>query len=141
MSRLIKLSTFSFLETGGCRGIRFTPHSFGEALEGHVIKTLEVVDYLGNCQLKCVLTDYCVSINLGPAQPNGMRMCELSNSDHIRHPEDLKPRAEFAYSATKVQIKSGGISFHLQFFQLHSDLVTTKVVKYDLLSSHSARVA
>ena len=58
MSHLIKLSTFSFLETGGCCGIRFTPHSFGEVLEGHVIKTLEVVDNLGNCQLKCALTDY-----------------------------------------------------------------------------------
>ncbi|KAL9953680.1 hypothetical protein ACROYT_G041133 [Oculina patagonica] len=42
----------------------------------------------------------CVSINIGPPI-NDRVVCELSDSDHSFHPEDLKPRAGFTYIGTE----------------------------------------
>ena len=44
-----------------------------------------------DCQDQCALARECVSYNIGPKINNKMA-CELSNSDHFQHPEDLKPR-------------------------------------------------
>ena len=43
----------------------------------------------------------CVSYNIGPMINNKMA-CELSNSDHLQHPEDLKPRKDWIYRGTQV---------------------------------------
>ena len=42
-----------------------------------------------------------MAINIGPAI-NDMRVCELCNSDHIQHPNDLKPREGWTYKGTQV---------------------------------------
>ncbi|XP_078351789.1 putative skeletal organic matrix protein 5 [Oculina patagonica] len=42
----------------------------------------------------------CQSINIGPPI-NDKVVCELSDSDHSLHPEDLKPRAGFTYTGTE----------------------------------------
>lgn len=45
----------------------------------------------------------CVSFNTGPsAKPDNM-VCELSDSDAKRHPEDLKSRMGFFYRDTEVR--------------------------------------
>jgi hypothetical protein len=44
----------------------------------------------------------CVSVNIGP--PTDERfICELSDSDNTKHPEDLKKREGFLYIGTEVK--------------------------------------
>ncbi|KAL9953840.1 hypothetical protein ACROYT_G041312 [Oculina patagonica] len=43
----------------------------------------------------------CVSINIGPPI-NDRVVCELSDSDHSLHPENLEPRAGFTYTGTEL---------------------------------------
>ena len=47
----------------------------------------------------------CVSVNIGPPDKNGLRVCQLSDSDHIQHPDDLKPQEGYLYWASKVREK------------------------------------
>ena len=46
----------------------------------------------------------CVSVNIGPPTDEKF-ICELSDSDHMSHPEDLKKREGFLYIGTEA-IKS-----------------------------------
>ena len=68
--------------------------------EGHVISNHSVELNL-DCQDQCVLAKECVSYNIGP-MINKKMACELSNSDHLQHPEDLKPRKDSIYRGTQV---------------------------------------
>ena len=43
----------------------------------------------------------CVSVNIGPPTDEKF-ICELSDSDHTKHPEDLKKREGFLYIGTEV---------------------------------------
>ena len=43
----------------------------------------------------------CDSFNIGPSI-NDHVVCQLSDSDHARHPEDLKTREGFTYIGTEV---------------------------------------
>ena len=45
-----------------------------------------------------------VSVNVGPPSKDGLRVCQLSDSDHIQHPADLKPQEGYQYWASKVSI-------------------------------------
>ncbi|CAH3176437.1 unnamed protein product, partial [Porites evermanni] len=47
-------------------------------LPGHVIRT-EKVPNEGSCRVKCFLEPNCVSINVGPADDQGPRICELND--------------------------------------------------------------
>ena len=47
-------------------------------LPGHVIRTEKVANE-GSCRVKCFLEPNCVSINVGPADDQGQRTCELKN--------------------------------------------------------------
>ena len=53
------------------------------------------------CRGQCVMESRCLSINIGPPI-NDRAVCELSDSDHSLHPEDLKQRTGFTYTATEV---------------------------------------
>ena len=48
----------------------------GKMLPGHVIRTEEVANE-GSCRVRCFLEPNCVSINVGPADDQGKRTCEL----------------------------------------------------------------
>ena len=50
----------------------------GKILQGHVIRTEKVANE-GSCRVKCFLEPNCVSINVGPADDQGQRTCELKN--------------------------------------------------------------
>ena len=90
----------------GCRSLSFRkPPVDGSALQGHVIKNIYLnmgIELSGDCRILCSMENTCVSINIGPPEQNGVRLCQLSDSDHKRHPEDLKLREGFLYWATKV---------------------------------------
>ena len=67
-----------------------------------MIKNLTLpLDVRNPCRGQCVMDSRCVSINIG-APKNYKVSCELSDSDHSLHPEDLKPRAGFTFISTEV---------------------------------------
>ncbi|XP_078369730.1 uncharacterized protein LOC144653570 isoform X1 [Oculina patagonica] len=84
-----------------CRELHFLPSVTGKALVGHVIKTVQVKTD-DHCQIRCYREHQCLSYNLGPSQAYG-HTCELSNSDHIRHPDDLVPVSGYIYRVSKVR--------------------------------------
>ena len=47
-------------------------------LPDHVIRTEKVANE-GSCRVRCFLEPNCVSINVGPADDQGQRTCELNN--------------------------------------------------------------
>ena len=47
-------------------------------LPGHVIRTENVANE-GSCRVRCFLAPNCVSINVGPADDQGQRICELND--------------------------------------------------------------
>ncbi|XP_078374760.1 uncharacterized protein LOC144658240 isoform X2 [Oculina patagonica] len=81
-----------------CRHLKFGTPVHGFALEGHVVKNLSIGIY-SSCKHLCLFESHCVSFNLGPPIKDRM-VCELSDSDSTKHPEDLKPREGFAYRGT-----------------------------------------
>ena len=54
-----------------------------------------------SCTGLCTIESNCFSFNIGPPI-NDQVVCQLSDSDHVRHPEDLKPRDGFTYTGTEV---------------------------------------
>ncbi|KAL9953836.1 hypothetical protein ACROYT_G041306 [Oculina patagonica] len=87
---------------GTCgRHVKFTTKKDGYALQGHVIKNLSI--QLGTrdpCRGQCVMESRCVSVNIGPPI-NDRVVCDLSDSDILSHPQDIKPRASFTYTSTE----------------------------------------
>lgn len=73
----------------------------GLYLDGHVKESFEIQSK-GDCELKCYLDDDCMSTNVGILH-TGKYQCQLSNSDHELHPEDLKFREQFIYTAAEVR--------------------------------------
>ena len=103
---LNSLLTLFISVSGNCgqhnRRITFLTPVRGFYLEGHVISNHSVELNLG-CQDQCALARECVSYNIGPTINNKFT-CELSNSDHLQHPEDLKPRKDWIYRGTQVLV-------------------------------------
>ena len=56
----------------------------------------------GDCRYECVLERTCVSVNIGPPNETGFRLCQLIDSDHIQHREDNETRKGFIHWATEV---------------------------------------
>ena len=73
----------------------------GQALANHTVGSLRVTGQ-DVCEIKCFLHGLCVSYNLGP-QENSGHVCELSDPDHFRDPQDLKTRHGFFYVAFEVR--------------------------------------
>ena len=53
------------------------------------------------CKNRCIMDPVCVSVNIGPPMKDKF-VCELSDSDHIRHPKDVKRREGFMYIGPEV---------------------------------------
>ena len=60
------------------RALIFKEPVEGKILPGHVIRTEKVANE-GSCRVRCFLEPSCVSINVGPADDQGQRTCELNN--------------------------------------------------------------
>ena len=54
------------------------------------------------CKERCTMEDTCASINVGSLLDDRV-LCQLSDSDHVRHPGDLKPKQGFHYRNTEVR--------------------------------------
>ena len=53
------------------------------------------------CRVAYYLDNDCLSYNFG-RHPSGLSLCQLSDSDHMQHPGDLKKSSGFVYRGTKV---------------------------------------
>ena len=91
---------FSF-PSGECRTLRFHSAMKGHYLKGHVFKSIAVREER-TCGVKCYIEDNCVSYNIASSPGDGTMLCELSNSDHEMHPEDLKRRFGSIYQPFEV---------------------------------------
>ena len=56
-----------------------------------------------HCRNWCTMEDRCTSINMVPREKDEM-ICQLSDSDQLQHPNDLKPTAGLMYRGTEVRI-------------------------------------
>ena len=94
------------LFAGLCRRLKFSTKIDGDALQFHVIKQFDLSIYVGPsvrsaCTYRCIMDPVCVSVNIGPPTDEKF-ICELSDSDHMKHAEDLKKREGFLYIGTEV---------------------------------------
>ncbi|KAL9969258.1 hypothetical protein ACROYT_G021454 [Oculina patagonica] len=86
-----------------CRRLYFVTKIDGHALQGHVFKNLSlfvVPEMRSVCTHECLMEPVCVSMNIGPPIKDEF-ICELSYSDHLLHPNDVKPREGFMYLGTE----------------------------------------
>ncbi len=84
--------------------LKLKPAQEGSALQDHVITSV-MVKRVSSCLAHCYVEENCVSYNLGPKLVDDTHKCELSNSDHLLHPEDLVGRDGFIYQPIEVRIK------------------------------------
>ena len=94
--------TLPDLSAQGCRALQFVSPREGKALVNHVIKNVSVGSS-DVCEIECYLDNRCLSYNYGD-QGNVHHKCELSDSDHKQHPNDLQERLGYIYRGTEVHI-------------------------------------
>jgi len=80
----------------------------GKTLNNYVFKTLRASEE-SHCRIQCYMNDQCLSCNY---ISDGLT-CELSESDHVMHPEYLVARPGSVYLAAEV-------SFFLSLYDLQS---------------------
>ena len=88
----------------GCRRLMFLKSFEGQAFQRHVFKEIYLtmgIEPYSDCKNRCLMENSCVSVNIGPPDKNGLRVCQLSDSDHTQHPGDLKPQEGYLYWASK----------------------------------------
>ena len=85
--------------------MEFEPGSFGgKRLINHVIRITEVMDE-EFCGSMCFMKPNCVSYNYKLlASQTGVHKCELNNSTHEFHEEDLEENPNYLYRGAKVKI-------------------------------------
>ena len=91
--------SYSFADV--CRQARYQLPLINKSLIGHVIISVLVNDN-DECQLRCYIEPKCLSYNVGPHIVYGHE-CELSDSDHVQHPQDLVLMPGYTYIGTMVQ--------------------------------------
>ena len=97
---------FLFLKLDVCRILEFKSAMKGYNLQGHIFKSVEVKSET-DCDVNCYLESDCISFNVVTSPTDGTITCELSNSDHETHPEDLRRQFGAVYQPIKVK----GITF------------------------------
>ena len=58
------------------------------------------------------MEDRCKSINMGPEVKDKV-LCQISDSDHVQHPNDLKPTEGFTYRGMEVSKKVRFLSLQI----------------------------
>ena len=91
---------FFFFFVDDCWRVKFVRPVTGQYLEGHVFINLTIAIYTP-CEHRCVMERKCVSVNFGPISKDKV-ICELSVSDHLQHPDDLKARPGWTYRGTEI---------------------------------------
>ncbi|XP_031559900.1 neurogenic locus notch homolog protein 2-like [Actinia tenebrosa] len=72
----------------------------GKTLANHVFKTVRATND-AHCESQCFLDDRCISYSFGTSASGEKHMCELSDSDHFMHPEDLVHRPGVIYRSAQ----------------------------------------
>jgi hypothetical protein len=87
----------------------------GKALENHVFQTNKSTDE-ELCRIWCYMDDRCLSYNYGADAKGDKETCELSESDHVMHNEDLVNRTDTVYYGADVSsaVLDLGEIVHLQ---------------------------
>ena len=93
---------FLFLKPDVCRVLEFKSAMKGYNLQGHIFKSVEVKSET-DCDVNCYLESDCISFNVVTSPTDGKITCELSNSDHETHPEDLRRQFGAVYQPIKVK--------------------------------------
>lgn len=88
-----------FPEDEDCRQVEINPSIEDHTLTGHVFKSMVIQDSSA-CDVNCFIENDCVSFNVKPLL-NEDYLCELSNSCHVVHPEDLKEEQGTVYTSFK----------------------------------------
>ena len=89
----------------------------GYALVNHILKNISLpvgVHTYRNCKNRCMMEDRCKSINMGPEDKDKV-LCQISDSDHVQHPNDLKPTEGFTYRGMEVSTKNSVLSLQILF--------------------------
>ena len=84
-----------------CRVTSTLPAVKDNKLVNHVVATYEVNEQ-ETCEVKYFMHSSCVSYNLGAKIEGRLRVCQLCDADHIRHPLDLRESKGFIYVAFEV---------------------------------------
>ena len=85
----------------------------GYALVNHILKNISLpvgMHTYSNCKNRCMMEDRCKSINMGP-EDKDKALCQISDSDHVQHPNDLKPTEGFTYRGMEVTKKDSVFQF------------------------------
>ncbi|XP_078383960.1 uncharacterized protein LOC144666402 isoform X2 [Oculina patagonica] len=82
-----------------CRMLQFSSPIDGKTLQKHLIRMI-VLNSEHYCRVQCYSENSCVSYNFG-IRTLGEAVCELNNSTHNEHPQDLKPKTNFMYRGTE----------------------------------------
>ena len=85
----------------------------GYALVNHILKNISLpvgMHTYSNCKNRCMMEDRCKSINMGPEDKDKV-LCQISDSDHVQHPNDLKPTEGFTYRGMEVTKKDSVFQF------------------------------
>ena len=101
---------FHVLFSEMCRKTEYNHQLKDRALRRHVFKAIFVEDE-ELCRLNCYLENNCISYNF----VKNKNFCELSDSDHRQHPEDLQLMNGFIYGASKVKYISTDLLCSLLF--------------------------
>jgi hypothetical protein len=72
-----------------------------KALKDHVFKTERATND-AHCETKCFIDDRCIAYSFGTSANNEKHMCELSDSDHVMHPDHLVSRPNTIYRGAEV---------------------------------------
>ncbi|XP_066022667.1 ALK tyrosine kinase receptor-like [Pocillopora verrucosa] len=89
----------------GCRSLRFKKSEGECAPQRYVFKEIflpmgtELTTH--DCRYECLMESKCLSVNIGPPNKTGFRLCQLSTFDHTQHREDKEIRKGFILWASE----------------------------------------
>ena len=77
----------------GCRSLRFKRSEGERAPQRYVFKEIylpmgeELMTH--DCRYECLIESNCLSVNIGPPNETGFRLCQLNTFDHTQHRVDI----------------------------------------------------
>ncbi|XP_066022654.1 uncharacterized protein [Pocillopora verrucosa] len=89
----------------GSRSLRFKRSEGERAPQRYVFKEIylpmgeELMTH--DCRYECLMESNCLSVNIGPPNKTGFRLCQLSTFDHTQHREDKEIRKGFILWASE----------------------------------------
>ena len=99
----LNICAFLSLTVDEHRILVFKEPVLDEALPGHVIRTVQVLNE-GSCRVQCYLEPNCVSVNVGLLK-DGKHQCELNNAtDENQSVDALRHMKGYTYFAIEVEV-------------------------------------